>query len=89
LEIKLLEFAHEHADVWQTFVIKPAAVFTRRWPARGLLTAIIGKNHSIKNEEVGAYVAELAVKGQEMEKEGLIFNPTMVEKGRELLEKRS
>lgn len=80
-----LEFAKEHKDTWQTFIIKPGGVITPDMYARGLLSMLMG-NGGIKSEELDVYVAELVVTGKE--EEGLIYNERMLEKGRGLQQTR-
>jgi len=45
--------------------------------------AITGKGWVIGGDELGAFMADLAIKGDE--KETIILNPRIVEKGQELL----
>ena len=51
------------------------------------MAAIFGKTLSIKNEELGAFIATLAAEGQE--EDGLIYNQTAVEGGQRALKKKS
>ena len=45
--------------------------------------AITGNGWFIGEDELGAFMADLAIKGEE--KETIILNPRLVEKGKELL----
>ncbi|KAF2685002.1 hypothetical protein K458DRAFT_301431 [Lentithecium fluviatile CBS 122367] len=77
-----LEFANEHVDVWQTFIIKPGGVATANTPAVARMAAGLFMP-MIRDEQVGAFVADLVVNGEE--REGRILNERMATKGTELL----
>jgi len=49
----------------------------------GVVGAVLSKNWSISIEELGAFMAQAAVNGDD--KHGLIENAYLVERGRELL----
>jgi hypothetical protein len=85
-ETKMLEFAKDHADRWQTFIVKPGGVLREDawyvWPAAQLL----GQDSGIKGVELGSTMAELAVSGERhKEEEGIILNRRIIEMGREIL----
>lgn len=82
-ETKALAFAAEHASRWQTFILKPGAVLTKATCGAGPLRAVMGDNLSIRVEELGAFVAGLAVRGEE--EPGLIGHARMAVKGQEEL----
>lgn len=89
LETRALEFATKHPAVWETFIIKPGGVVPRKMTGNGVigfvttLGAVMGENFSVRIEEVGAFMAYLAVnpKGEEP----ITLNARIVRKGRELL----
>ncbi|KAF2470528.1 uncharacterized protein BDR25DRAFT_369778 [Lindgomyces ingoldianus] len=83
-EIVCLEFAKEHTDTWQTFIIKPGGVVTPNMFGRGLWMMLLGTDWFIQSEQLSAYVAELITMGKEVE--GLIYNKRMLEKGQALLQ---
>jgi hypothetical protein len=86
-ETKMLEFAKEHADRWQTFIVKPGAVLTGDWWYSGLASAVLGETLAIKDIRLGAAMTHLAVSGKECaEDEGVILNKRIIEVGRETLE---
>lgn len=77
-----LEFAKRNEKVWQTWIVKPGGVITdQTWRVAKLLAGIMMP--MICDEEVGAFVADLVVRGTEPE--GRIFNERMVARGSELL----
>lgn len=80
-ETKALAFAAEHSPRWQTFILKPGAVLTKTTYGAGPLRAVMGKNLSIRVEELGAFAAGLAVSGDE--DAGLIGHLRMAVKGGE------
>ncbi|KAF2804767.1 uncharacterized protein BDZ99DRAFT_467023 [Mytilinidion resinicola] len=85
-EVVCLEFAIEHKDVWQTFVVKPGGFITPDMFGRRLLPMLMG-DLVIDCDEFSAYIAELIATGKE--EEGLIYNKRMVGKGRELLQTKT
>ena len=86
-EAKSLELGEQYRDTCQTFVVKPGGVSTKDSCASECMGKILGDGLAIGDEELGAYVADLVVHGEE--EEGAIFNKRMVEKGRSLLKERS
>jgi hypothetical protein len=89
-ETKMLEFAKEHADQWQTFILRPGGVLQEtRW-YNGLATTAFGQNLVIVDRELGAAMALLAVDGEKFrEDEGIVLNGRIIEMGREVLDSRS
>ncbi|KPM39541.1 hypothetical protein AK830_g7019 [Neonectria ditissima] len=88
LESKALAFAETHADVWETFIVKPGGVVTRRMMAMkmlapGIIAALFGENLCVMNEELGAFMTYLAIDGKG--EEHLIENARIVRRGKELL----
>lgn len=85
LQSKTLQFAEAAAnDVgWVAHVIRPGAVLMGGDTyANKSAEYVLGTGLVIKGEELGAFVAELAVNGNER---GVIENAEMVEEGRRLL----
>jgi hypothetical protein len=81
-----MEFAEAHKSVWQLFIIRPGAVIPKGSAILGLLPALTGTGLAIRAEELGAYVADLIVNGNEQDT--LLENERLVKKGRKLLETR-
>lgn len=84
LETKALAFAESHAAIWETFIVKPGGVVTKRWIVPGVFTTVLGDNWCIRIEELGAFMTYLATDGEG--EDSLIENARIVKKGRELLE---
>ncbi|KAJ7089841.1 hypothetical protein B0H15DRAFT_800486 [Mycena belliarum] len=78
-----LNFAKEHEDVWQTWIIKPGGVATAETYAVTRMAIGLLIMPTIRDDEVGAFVADLLVHGKEPE--GRILNERMVARGAELL----
>ena len=85
-EKKALAFAEENSSQWQTFIVKPAAVVTKGTWGGWLFTALLSKNWTVRGDELGAFVAGLAVKPDE--ESGVIENARMAVEGREALASR-
>ncbi|KAK7424528.1 hypothetical protein QQX98_000493 [Neonectria punicea] len=88
LESRALAFAESHADVWETFIVKPGGVATKNLMAKKMLApaaimALFGENWCVLNEELGAFMTYLAVSGEG--EDHLIENGRIVRRGRELL----
>ena len=66
METRALEFAENNANIWETFILKPGGVVAKD-PLKGIFTfltatgVILGKNWSVRVEELGAYMAYLAM----------------------------
>jgi hypothetical protein len=85
-ETKMLEFAAEHADRWQTFIVKPGGVMRGGSWYSAIGSMMFGENLAIEDVELGAAMARLAVDGGEfVEEEGVILNKRIIELGREAL----
>ncbi|RYP40158.1 hypothetical protein DL767_001873 [Monosporascus sp. MG133] len=84
LETRALAFAESHATIWETFIVKPGGVATKKWIAPGVIAAVLGENWCIRIEELGAFMTYLAINGEG--EDSLIENARIVRKGRELLE---
>jgi nucleoside-diphosphate-sugar epimerase len=74
-----LDFAQKHRNVWQTWIVRPGMLSTNAILRKlaGMLIPII------EDEQIGAFVADLVVHGNEPE--GVILNPRMLTRGTELL----
>ncbi|KAI1025171.1 hypothetical protein LB505_009458 [Fusarium chuoi] len=84
-EIRSLEVAKEHAEVWKAWMLRPGGVITQRMRVPGYLAQVLlGDDYVIKNEELGAFFTYLAVEGSEKD-EFVILNRRIVEGGREYL----
>ncbi|KAK4084896.1 hypothetical protein Purlil1_10116 [Purpureocillium lilacinum] len=92
METRALEFAENNANIWETFILKPGGVVAKD-PLKGIFTfltatgVILGKNWSVRVEELGAYMAYLAMGGEE--EQSLINNARIVRKGRQTLDSRT
>jgi hypothetical protein len=82
-EVRSIEFAKTHSSIWHSFVVRPGGVYSNASFATGILTAITGDGWFIGGDELGAFMADLAIKGEE--EETVILNPRLVAKGKELL----
>jgi putative NADH-flavin reductase len=78
-----LDFAQQHKDVWQTYIIKPGGVATASTSAIFVMAAGMFLP-MIKDDQVGAFVADLLVHGKEPE--GRILSERMATRGTELLQ---
>lgn len=78
-----LEFAQQHKDIWQTFIVKPGGVATASSHAIAIIVAGMFLP-MIRDEQVGAFVADLLVHGKEPE--GRVLNERMATRGTELLQ---
>ena len=92
METRALEFAENNANIWETFILKPGGVVAKD-PLKGIFTfltttgVILGKNWSVRVEELGAYMTYLAMGGEE--EQSLINNARIVRKGRQTLDSRT
>ncbi|KAI0151879.1 hypothetical protein F4776DRAFT_28 [Hypoxylon sp. NC0597] len=90
LETKALAFAESYANVWETFILKPGGVVSKRLMdggVLGILTAIgtvLGENWSVRLEELGAFMVYLAIDGRG--EDHVVENARIVRGGRVLLE---
>jgi nucleoside-diphosphate-sugar epimerase len=80
-----LDFAQQHKDVWQTFIVKPGGVATAKTSAVARVAVGVFMP-MIRDEQLGAFTADLLVHGNEPE--GRVLNERMVQKGTELLQTR-
>ncbi|KAL0941716.1 nucleoside-diphosphate-sugar epimerase [Colletotrichum truncatum] len=90
LETKALAFAESHSAIWQTFIVKPGGVVPRNPLSSGFVGiasamggAVMGENWSVRNEELGIFMAYLAINGAD--EEPISENARIVRRGRELL----
>jgi hypothetical protein len=81
-ETRITQFTKEHSDIWQSFIVRPGGVFSKTSFSSGLML-MLGKDWVVYDDELGAFMADLAIHGDE--KESLIMNRRIVDKGRELL----
>lgn len=81
-ESKTVEFAERHKEVWEALVIRPSGILIGQSLQNSVASFVLG-TMLVKGEELGAFVAELVVKGSE---ETVIKNSTIVARGRELLQ---
>ncbi|KAL1596989.1 hypothetical protein SLS60_008571 [Paraconiothyrium brasiliense] len=86
-EARTLELGEQYRDVCQTFVVKPGGVATQGAWAMECVGKMLGDGMVIGHETLGAFVADLVVRGEE--EEGTISNKRMVEKGSTLLRDRA
>lgn len=86
-EARSLELGEQYRDTCQTFIVKPGGVSTKKSWALQCVGSMLGDGLLISDEELGVFVADLVVHGEE--EEGVIFNKRMVEKGRLLLKEGS
>ncbi|KAI0839025.1 hypothetical protein F5Y06DRAFT_286948 [Hypoxylon sp. FL0890] len=90
LETKALAFAEGHSTIWETFIVRPGGVVPGKIMASGALGvipavgAVLGKNWTVSNEELGAFMVYLAINGDG--EDHVIENARIMRKGRELLE---
>ena len=83
LQTKTLEFANAHSDIWVAHVIRPAGILMGGDTYTDTAAAYaFGNKLTIRGEELGAFVADLAVNGSEKE---IIQNLEMAERGKHLL----
>jgi hypothetical protein len=83
MEKKCIEFAEKHGDVWRTIIVRPGGVLSSKFMATDVIAAAIGRNLSIRQDEVAAAMASLVVNGGE---DGvLVLNPRLVDMGRKIL----
>ncbi|KAI0419827.1 hypothetical protein F5X98DRAFT_59841 [Xylaria grammica] len=85
-EAKALEFGNNHEDRWKIFVVKPGGVTTPEMIGSRTVGSILGENWCVRNEELGAFMAYLAIDGEG--ESSVIENARIVTKGRELLKSR-
>jgi hypothetical protein len=84
LETKCIDFAEKHGDVWRTYIVRPGGVASESMLS-GMLASTFGKL-LIRNVELGAVMASLAVAGDE---DGVVIhNARLVERGRNILLER-
>lgn len=81
-EVRMLEFAKEHADVWQEFVLKPGGVMPDGW-YNGVASKVFGRGLVVSEVVLGTVMAKLAVEGEACrEDEGIVLNARIIELGR-------
>lgn len=84
MEQEGVAFAEKHSSTWQSFFVRPAGVMRKDTVTTSLITTIPGvKEWFISADVLGAYMTDLAVAGNE--KEIMIPNARIAEKGRQLL----
>jgi hypothetical protein len=83
LVTKTIDFAEAHRDVWEALIIRPGGILFGGDTFLNKATEyVFGRSLAIRGEELGAFVAELVVKGSQ---QPVIENLEMVERGRKLL----
>ncbi|KAF2963300.1 hypothetical protein GQX73_g10277 [Xylaria multiplex] len=82
-EAKTLEFGDTHQDTWRIFVVRPGGVATKEMTGSRTVASILGDNWCVRSEELGAFMAYLAVDGEG--ESSVIENARIARKGRELL----
>lgn len=80
-EAKTVELAERHKDVWEAIVIRPGGILIGE-SVRNSIAAFMLGNMLVRGDELGAFVADLAVNGSE---ETVIKHSTIVGRGKELL----
>jgi len=84
LQTKTIEFAEAHRDVWEALIIRPGGIlFGGDTFLNKTTECVFGHGLAIRGEELGAFVADLAVNGWQ---QPVIENAEMVERGRKLLQ---
>jgi len=86
-EARTMELAEKYNSVCQTFVVKPGGVSKKGDWGMLIGECLLGDGMAIRDETLGAFVADLAVNGKE--EEGIVLNREMVEKGRMLLQEKA
>ncbi|KAI1427703.1 hypothetical protein F5Y12DRAFT_736512 [Xylaria sp. FL1777] len=82
-EAKVLEFGDSNNGKWKIFVVRPGAVATDSMMGSRTIASILGENWCVRIEELGAFMAYLALGGEE--ESSVIENARLARKGRELL----
>lgn len=83
-ETKLFQFAKQNQSV-EPYVVKPAAVLPKDGRTTALLGYLLGETMTVRGDELGAVMADLAVNGGS---EQVVLNKGIVERGRELLRQK-
>ena len=83
LQTKTIEFAEAHRDFWEAFIIRPGAILFGDTLRSKATEYVFGRGLAIRSEELGVFVADLAVNGAQ---QPVIENLEMVERGRKLLQ---
>ncbi|KAL8380770.1 hypothetical protein RB595_005180 [Gaeumannomyces hyphopodioides] len=81
-ETEAMKFMEEHDQLWQTLIVRPGGVLPKDTIATSVLGLVIGKNWSVRVEEVGAFVAYLAIHGSK--DRNFFENEDILKKGRQL-----
>ncbi|TGJ82739.1 hypothetical protein E0Z10_g6032 [Xylaria hypoxylon] len=63
-EAKALEFGDSHDDTWRIFIARPGGVATREMMGSRTIASILGENWCVRIEELGAFMAYLAIHGE-------------------------
>jgi len=83
-ETRITQFGSEHSGVWESFVVRPGGVHSKSSMTTGLMS-MFGKNWVVRDDELGAFMVDLAIHGCKVESP--ILNSIIVDRGRELLSK--
>lgn len=62
-ETEAMKFTEEHEKLWQTLIVRPGGVLPKDTIATSVLGLVIGMNWSVRVEELGAFLAHLAIYG--------------------------
>ncbi|CRG87013.1 nucleoside-diphosphate-sugar epimerase, putative [Talaromyces islandicus] len=89
LETKALAFADSHAKIWETFILKPGGIMTKKMVSSGagIIGAMMGDSWVVRIEELGAFMVQLAINAEG--EESIIDNARIARRGRELLESKA
>jgi hypothetical protein len=82
IENRVIEIAKQNSLVWEAFIVRPGIVFPKDAITTPFLQTIIGNHMSIRGDELGAFLANLAMNGHEQQ---VIDNAIMVSMGKALI----
>lgn len=86
-ETEALKFTEKHDKLWQTLIVRPGGVLPKDTIATSVLGLVIGKNWSIRVEELGTFLAYLAVHGSKhrtfFENEDILIKAQQLRQGRD------
>jgi len=87
MELRCLEFADQHKDVWETIIMKPGGVIVKSWTGSSIMSAILRPLNIVVSDELGACLAEVALHGASG-KDTVLFRE-IIDMGRKQLERQS